>query len=396
MTFRISELSDSRLPMYRLYGVLMVVLLASCNTDRPADFSSTNAFYFWQTDMANFEWNDSTFHAFQINKLYIRFFDIDWSESANAAVPVSPLNGLYYYPRNIPGAVPVVFITNETFKHLTKEQSVELARQTKRKLMRRLQDFLTYADFQNDDDWWEHNPYTIKSNLDELKKHDSIFYANLQKIKEIQFDCDWTGSTRENYFAFLEEMKKLFPDQAITSTIRLYQYKYPKEAGVPPVKRGMLMCYNAGDVKDVKTVNSIFDKEEIMKYLDASPYPLPLDYALPTFEWALLYREGKLTNILSATDLRENYASNIGAPDGDRTTVKILADFVYGYTHNSIYIRKGDEIRFEQADLEEVQELASWLAVHKNNPDAILSLYHLNTYDFQHHSKEIKAIFDSF
>jgi hypothetical protein len=165
---------------------------------------------------------------------------------------------------------------------------------------------------------------------------------------------------------------------------------------VPPVKRGMLMCYNAGNIRSSKTTNSIFDKSEIMSYLDAKAYPVPLDYALPFFDWALLYQKGQLKHILSTAILREEYQRYVGPMDKESNIAIVHEDFVYGDTDKGVYIRAGDEIRYEEPDLEDVQEVAAWLSGHKNNEEAIISLYHLNEYDLQKHSKAIQAIFNSF
>ncbi|SKC66498.1 hypothetical protein [Ohtaekwangia koreensis] len=388
--------------MYRLSFAGFILLLVACgtdNADKASGQSNRNAFYYWQTSLYDFPRQDSVYESLHVSKLYIRFFDVDWSESAHAPVPVSPIE-TYYTFDNTTEMVPVVFITNETFMHLDKTQSADLARQVYKKLMAKLNAMLLgrYGTDLYEEEWWEQNPYNLKSrNFDEQQKHDSIYTARVKKIKEIQFDCDWTKSTKDKYFAFLEESKKLFEQQLISSTIRLYQYKYPKEAGLPPVKRGMLMCYNAGNIKSTETKNSIFDRKEVMSYLDAGEYPIPLDYALPVFEWAVLYSSNKeFKNILSAFTLQEDYQSFIGPRNEETNVSVVLEDFVYGYTNRGIFIRKGDEIRFEQPDLEAVKELAGWLAAHKNNKEAIISLYHLNRYDLQKHSKEIKAIFDSF
>lgn len=383
--------------MYRSCFAVLAFFIVCC-TDKPSHTSDRNAFYFWQTNVSSFHWSDSTYKALNIDKLYLRFFDVDWNEQEKIPIPVSPLN--FYYSYNSPDTsaeiVPVVFITNETFRHLDAEQSRALARNVHKKIMNKL--FSLFENFSGYDySWWEQNPYNIKSkNFNEQAKRDSSYSADLQHIREIQFDCDWTKTTRAQYFAFLDEVQKLFGDKLISSTIRLYQYKYPAEAGIPPVKRGMLMCYNAGNIRSTETTNSIFDKEEIMSYLDAKEYPVPLDYALPVFEWALLYQQGKLKSILSTAMLREDYWRDIGSIDNITHTAVVEEDFVYGDTDNGLYIRQGDEIRFEQPDLDDVQELASWLSEHKNNKEAIVSLYHLNEYDLQKHSKAIQAIFDTF
>lgn len=383
--------------MYRSCFAVLGFLMMCC-TDKPSHTADRNAFYFWQTNVSSFHWDDSTYKALNIDKLYLRFFDVDWNEQTKTPVPVSPINFYYSYhsPDSSTEIVPVVFITNETFSHLNDEQSRALARNVHKKIMNKLNSlFENLAGY--DYSWWEQNPYTIKSkNFNEQAQRDSSYTVHLQRIREIQFDCDWTKTTRAPYFAFLEEAKKLFGEKMISSTIRLYQYKYPAEAGIPPVKRGMLMCYNAGNIRSTETKNSIFDKKEIMSYLDAREYPVPLDYALPVFEWAVLYQQGKLKNILSAVTLRDEYWRYIGSIDQATHTAIVQEDFVYGDTDNGLYIRQGDAIRFEEPDLDDVKELALWLSKHKNNNEAIVSLYHLNEHDLQKHSKAIEAIFDIF
>jgi hypothetical protein len=384
--------------MLRALSLSIIACLISCTNDKSVVVpSTTNAFYYWQTSLRNFNWQDSVYHALEVKKIYLRFFDVDWSVEGNAPVPISPLD-LYSWS-NIDShaeTIPVVFITNETFKSLSLEQSVQLAGQVHRKLMAFLSVYLArYSsyDLYDGKGGWQQNPYNIKSaKFDEHRRYDSLYHAQMNNVKEIQFDCDWTPSTKDKYFAFLQEVKKLFNDKLISSTIRLYQYKYPKEAGVPPVERGMLMCYNAGSVKDPKTRNSIFDKKEIMSYLESANYPLPLDYALPVFGWALLYHDDQLKDILPSSSLQE-YKHYLTLKD-DHAYVN--ADFVFGHTAKSILVRKDDMIRFERPDMDDVNEVAAWLAEHKNNKEAVLTLYHLNDYDLQTYSEEIESIFNSF
>jgi len=371
---------------------LLLTLLVGC-TDKPGHKNTARAFYYWQTSLGEFNWNDSLYKTTEVSKIYYRFFDVDWSVEAKAPVPISPLRDGYsdWVPQK--ANVPVVFITNETFKNLDRAGSVLLARQVHRRIMMQFSSLMTGSNYY-DYDWSTHQPYEIRSeNFDEIARHDSVYNARMALLTEVQFDCDWTKSTRENYFAFLEESGKLFTGKQVTSTIRLYQYKYPKEAGVPPVTRGMLMCYNAGDIRDTQTRNSIFDKDEIMSYLKSGDYPLPLDYALPVFEWALLFRDNTLTAILPATVI-DYHTESLATHDSVSYVVK--QEFVEGYTADGIFIRKGNIIRLERPDLDDVKDLAVWLGEHKNNPEAILTLYHLNSHDLTTHAKDIEAVFNSF
>ena len=70
---------------------------------------------------------------------------------------------------------------------------------------------------------------------------------DIENVKEIQIDCDWTASTQEAYFEFLHYLKEKAKDKQIqlSATIRLHQLSMTP----PPVDRGILMMYNTGDVK---------------------------------------------------------------------------------------------------------------------------------------------------
>ncbi|MBL0741935.1 hypothetical protein [Chryseolinea lacunae] len=388
-----------------IVAAILLTALLSCAKKKPAEVDTasvpTTAFYYWQTSLGAFDWNDSLAQTMNIRKVYCRFFDVDWSEAAHAPVPVSPLHHYLYdrlwKPKT--ALVPVVFITNETFKKLHRDSVKMLARNVHRMVMAKIttltMDTVSVRDYHYYLEEGTEKSYRVTSKrFDEQHVYDSIYQAKLSTIREIQFDCDWTTSTKDKYFSFLTEVKKLFAQQTVTSTIRLYQYKYPQLAGVPPVKRGMLMCYNAGDIRDSKTVNSIFNKKEIMSYLDAGTYPVALDYALPVFSWALLYRNGELKSILSNGELQETHKRHLFRQN--KTHYTVTEDFVYGDDNNSLLVRSGDDIRIEEPDLAAVNEVAAWLGEHKNNPEAILSLYQLNNHDLQKHATEIQTLFRSF
>jgi len=383
--------------MHRILALFVILLAFSCAKDQPAHHAgSKRAFYYWQTAMYNFDWNDSLFRSMEVDRMYFRFFDVDWNAEVKAPVPVSPLE-LYSFPqwKDSTELIPVVFITNETFKNLDLKGSEALAAHVHKKVMGKLNTYLL-SEFNWNDGWWEQNPYNVKSKaLNEQFKHDSVYAAKIKLVKEVQFDCDWTKSTEEKYFAFLAASKRLFKEQVVSSTVRLYQYRYPKEAGLPPVSRGMLMCYNAGDIKSRETLNSVFDKKEVMEYLDdADEYPIPLDYALPIFEWAVLYQDGKFAKILPAEQLLNNYGSLLTSKT---SSIKIASeDFVFGNTASSVYIRKGDELRFETPDMNDVSEVATWLSDHKNNTQSTITFYHLNQHDLEKNAEAIKRIFGSF
>jgi hypothetical protein len=382
--------------MHRFCYLIILLVLFSCGRKKSEGPSQgKRAFYYWQTSLYSFDWNDTTFQKLNVGKIYYRFFDVDWSDESNSAVPVAPLDYSYTYNWNTKAeVVPVVYITNETFRNLDVKESAELAKQVHHKILSMMSGLLASdVSYEVDEGYWQQDPYLMKSkDFREHSRYDSLYQERLNSVKEIQFDCDWTATTKDKYFAFLEAAAKLFRDKTISSTVRLYQYKYPKEAGVPPVKRGMLMCYNAGDARDKNASNSIFDKREVMSYIEDADYPLPLDYALPVFEWALLYQNGKLTRILPATILEE-YSTYL---EGEGPKYRVATEFVFGYTANSVLLRMGDEIRLESPDMNSVIETAEFLGENKNNKEAVITLYHLNQHDLQKHSKDIESIFSRF
>jgi hypothetical protein len=382
----------------------LCLLLQGCSDKGHApDAQAPRAFYYWQTQAGGFDWNDSTFLALGVDRLYVRFFDVGWSEADGAPMPVAPLDRWYQPVMDTVEVVPVVFITNDAFTHLDTAGATALAKQVHRKIMAHLK-MASEARFNGraweaiENHWYSPTPYRQKSKrFDELHVRDSLYDVELKRLGEVQFDCDWTAGTRAQYFAFLREAKKLFGDQRISSTIRLYQYKYPARAGVPPVDRGMLMCYNAGNIKDPGTVNSIFDRREVMSYLDGKQvYPLPLDYALPVFEWALLYRGGKFEAILSTAQRLREYGYQHYLKDVTDRHATVSEDFTYGYTSQSIFVRQGDEIRFERPDMNDVAAVVAWLHEHKQAGDAALTFYHLNHHDLTKYAPALENMYRTF
>ena len=245
----------------------------SCSNSSDKEIS--RGVYFWKTNFtlstAELNWLKET----EIQKLYVRFFDVDWNPNINKAVPVGDVT---IETKKIDGVeiIPVIFITNRTLTNLPDSLISELSNNIYKKIVAKLNLFETHT------------------------------------TKEIQLDCDWTKTTREKYFNLIEQMKQLTEINKIeiTTTIRLHQVKFFNKTGVPPIKRGMLMFYNMSDVSDIRTRNSIYDEGLAKKYLiNFDKYPLDLDVVLPAFSWSCWFRNGKLKNLINnikAKDLEEN------------------------------------------------------------------------------------------
>jgi hypothetical protein len=125
-------------------------------------------------------------------------------------------------------------------------------------------------------------------------------YNELGEIKEIQFDCDWTESTRHIFFALCEcaRLQLHDMDMTLSVTVRLHQLRQQ----APAADRGVLMLYNTGAVRNPNTHNSILDINDVEPYLKRCKYRLPLDYAYPTFGWSVLFKDGIFQRLISDND----------------------------------------------------------------------------------------------
>lgn len=305
------------------YLLFLPWLLLACRNPRPVE----SAFYWWQTTLSLSEQERAYLQKINCKRVYVKVLDIGLEQGSQAIVPYSRLqitdtSGLAAY-----SLTPVVFITNETFKNISSENINWLAEKT--------------AAFQ-----------TTLAGVGREQKH-----------PEFQVDCDWTNSTREAFFAFIRALRgKLSPGVVLSATIRLHQYKFPEQTGVPPVDRGMLMCYNTGDIDAPEEENSIFSPESAGQYLQgAGRYPLPLDLALPVFSWTLVYRNDELWKIIPG---------DTGLPEG----VLQQGTFVAGH-----YLRPGDLLRREQITAERLQQAAALAASALSKDETRVAFFDLNS-----------------
>lgn len=269
--------------------------------------------------------------ALQVKKLYVKYLDVD--QEGGQPVPKAGIQwkGSAWKPYEI---IPCVFITNRTF----------LEGAAPEPLAERVWSYLQQANAE----------------------------AGITPAA-YQFDCDWSPATRTAYFAFLRAMRQRVGKAQLSATIRLHQYRYPEQTGVPPVDKGSLMYYNMGDIEDVKEPNSILNNETAADYLaGAGAYDLPLDVALPLFSWVLVYRLGELHRIINWTDA---------------TVLDTLADLEktgpnrYQVQQNTYfgghYLNAGDELRYESASQAALQQAAQQLQNLKHYSGTTL-YYHLD------------------
>ncbi|MEY3248382.1 MAG: hypothetical protein RL742_425 [Bacteroidota bacterium] len=344
ITFQKNLYFSGQIPSVRLLCLfLLLPLLPACRretrTVRPA-------FYCWQTRYAPDSTARAYLDALRCQTLYIKLFDIGRAEGAiqpYARLDLADTAGLA--GREI---VPCVFLTNAVFEGIREAE------------LRSLSDQLAAA----------------------LLEHP--LYRRLAPGAEVQFDCDWTPSTRDAFFAFLQKIRaKLPPNTRLSATIRLHQYKYPKQTGVPPADRGMLMFYNTGDIDDPEARNSIYDDPDARAYLRGAParYPLPLDLALPIFHWSLVYRDGELWKIipgLTSAELADT-AFFAPAPMENAATAAPVYTVKRATLREGHYLRPGDWVRWEGLSPAQLRDAAGLAAQFDLAPDARVAFFHLDS-----------------
>ncbi len=342
--------------------VFLPICLSSCNEKRE-DRQIERSFYYWKSVLSLTDFEKQRLDSLKVKTIYLKFFDVDWNESAKGPVPVAKLTvnetsiaslrsaGTNNFKCNI---IPVIFITNECISKIDTSQIAVLGN--------------NIADL------------TFK-----------LISGNaFNDILEIQFDCDWTASTKEKYFDLIKQFKKRFVKTPLSATIRLHQIKFINKTGIPPVDRGLLMCYNMGNLKDPATKNSILQTTELKKYIgNLSSYPLPLDIALPLFNWKVLYRNNIYTGLIQNLP-QAVFQNSFSKRTGNR--YEILKDtLLEGHA-----LKKGDILRDEQSDIKEILAAAHEIGRHIKNTRLRVSLYHLDSLILSKYpTHELESIYNS-
>ncbi len=337
------------LKINKLATFLFLLIISSCNTKQPTTSTSHTigpSFYHWKQTFKLQQSDKEAIVNLGLKNLYVRFFDIIW-QPPTGAIPTAIID----FQSQVPdlsqpegdslGLIPCIYIENKVFQQLKENKDIEdLAEKAAKKIQ-----FI-------------------------LKKTDKT------NIEEIQLDCDWTASTRQAYFHFLAQFRKHFDAHiSLSATIRLHQIKYAEKTGVPPIDKGMLMYYNMGKIKEANTRNSILDNQIGRQYISSKTrYDLPLDVALPIFEWGVWFHGGKFSGIFN--DLNEARLKEMGDFKEVKKDVYMLQqDTVAG----NRYLRKGDVIRLEGIEESTLKEAAAICRQVVNSESLNVAFYHWDT-----------------
>jgi hypothetical protein len=317
--------------------ILLIILLLSCN--HAAKREVTPAFYYWKQTWTGNAAELKYMQELPARRLYVKLFDVAVDEVTKAPTPVAIFRQKAPFPAGVE-IVPVVFLMNEIWAQPAPQLAANVAR-----LMEQLCDSLSATG-----------------------------------IKEIQLDCDWTQTSRDAYFSFIKQIRQtpFFRHRRISATIRMYQVKYKVRTGIPPVDRGLLMCYNMGDLRKPGSHNSILDVPAMESYLGeqrVAAYPLPLDIALPLFSWSVLFRNGtEYTGILRNIGTAELQDTTIFAA-GDTQLYTVKKDTML----NGYPLKEGSVIRREAIDQQALETAAKLVAKQLQTPDPVIIFYHLDS-----------------
>ena len=246
-----------------------------------------NSIYHWKTVFEI----DSTEIAFlqeqEIERIYLRMFDVatepDFLNGITDIVPIATTRFASPIPNDVE-IVPVVYITIEALRAMNGRET-EIATLIVERLL------------------------AMSS------------YNECGKIREIQFDCDWTASTKELYNKLCRAARDMLQSKGIelSITVRLHQLKETP----PPADRGVLMLYNTGALKNPDTNNSILDIYDVKSYICKRGYAIPLDYAYPAFGWGVKFNNDKFVSIVS---YEENKVSDKEHIRYERPSVQVILE----------------------------------------------------------------------
>jgi hypothetical protein len=331
-------------------------LCAACKNHAPKKV--TKAFYYWKTNYNLSVFEQKKLDSFNCKTIYLRFFDIDWDSRTNEPTPIA-ISHLTQPLQKGFTCVPVIFITQDVLNKIPPSQLEGFARHFTNLL------------------------------------YEKCVQAKITPTK-IQIDFDWTVNNKNKYFQLLKLCRKqsFFKGKLLSCTIRLHQVRSFASVGVPPVDRGLLMCYNMGSLRLPGDNNSILEINAAERYLNnLQDYPLQLDVALPLFSWCLLYdNENRFTGIMRDVQEGDLMHNRLFGQRG-RNTYAVNKDTVWkGYN-----LQKNGMVRYETCTAPNLSKLADFVSDKMNNRSYSLIFYHCDsTVLSKYNNYELEKIYHSF
>ncbi|KAF2341213.1 hypothetical protein [Flavobacterium tistrianum] len=278
-----------------------------------------------------------------VQKLYVRYFDIGLQSESNSPIPISPVR-FEESPKEYV-IVPVVFIQNKVMLQPNLDVN-DLAQKT--------------FDF-----------------IEQINSKNSI------PCQEIQIDCDWTLKSKDNYLKFIEVFKKL-SKKKLSATIRLHQVKYFKKTKIPNVDSGVLMYYNMGSIAP-DSLNSIYDQKVAERYLKSlKRYPLHLDFAFPIYSWGVHIRDHKVIGLRSKIN-----GKALEKDSNFEKTSPIFFRVKHSNYKNGVFYEENDLLKIEEIKTEDLKEMAEDLQDNLVEKPNEIIFYDLDEFNLNNYEKNI-------
>jgi len=323
----------------RFFPVLFLFLMLSCSKNEKPIIS----FYYWKTILKFSETEKEALKENNVQKLYVRYFDIGLHPESNFPIPISPIR----FEENLKGyiIVPVVFIQNKVMLQPNLDVN-DLAQKT-------------------------------FGFIEQINSKNKIV------SQEIQIDCDWTLKSKENYLKFIEVFKKL-SKKKLSATIRLHQVKYFKKTKIPNVDAGVLMYYNMGSIAP-DSLNSIYDQKVAERYLKSlKKYPLHLDFAFPIYSWGVHIRENKVIGLRSKMS-----SASLEKDSNFEKTSPIFFRVKHSNYKNGVFYEENDLLKIEEIKPEDLKEMAEDLQGHLVEKPNEIIFYDLDEFNLNNYEKNI-------
>ena len=340
-----------------VFSLMLALALGGCHEPKGSDGGACDtpptarrAIYHWRTTFAPNAYERTFLRRHGVGRLYVHMFDVTEDYDGKSEEYVVQPEATTRFDASVDSldVVPVAFITLEALQRMggDVERYAEL-------ITRRLQAMTRYN-----------------------------FGC---EAREVQFDCDWTFSTRGIFDRLCANARKiLHADSATLSiTVRLHQLHEP----APSADRGVLMLYNTGAIRCFDTHNSILSLGDVRPYLRRRVrYDLPLAVALPVFGWGVCFSDGNFQRLTR----RDDYADRTLFARESENTYRVLRT-EWG---DDEYYFEDEIVRLERPTARDV--LAAKRLVEKNvSPlSGEIILYHLDEKQLSHYEEnDIEEIY---
>jgi hypothetical protein len=311
-------------------------------------------FYFWHDQWELPAAGQQYFDTLGTEHLYVRFFDVEWDEQRQRAIPIRSLR-IPHPPRGLQ-IVPVVYISEKVIGSIGEENNLRLAQLIHERILR---------------------------------------IADALPLSRVQVDCNWDAETEDTYFRLLESLQAEFGPQGPKLSVCLYPHHIlPQNGlGIPPAASGMLMLFEIDKLQVISAGNTICDPDLLRpSVLAVEGYPLPLDLALPIFNWGLVIRNQQPVSLM-----RHLHLSHLE----DRQRFEVVNAYFYRVLEDTyldgVFLFKNDLIRVESLNPDQLRDIIKPLAPYLRKDSLQLGFYHFDLNSMSEYPvKEVKRLIELF